>query len=184
MQTVGICKRVITSLQTCTFLVTFANIIYNVCKHSRHYANVHMYPVVCCGGLMEECMVVARDWWDVRGGMRQSNFFYKCCMWRLQTSKVTFTFANSLWHVCKCQAFAHARNITTHVQMLNICKHVIMSLQMCKLLFMFANIIYIVCKYLRHMQRCIYFGYLPCANAVFLQIMNSSVTSEHQIVHC
>ncbi len=66
---------VVTNLQTCTLLVMFANIMYNFCKYLHHYANVHMYLVDCCGGLKEEWMFATWDWWAVRGGMRQSNFF-------------------------------------------------------------------------------------------------------------
>ncbi len=54
VQMLGICKRVVTSLQMCKLLVTFANITHNICKHLHQYANVHMYLVDCCGGLMEE----------------------------------------------------------------------------------------------------------------------------------
>jgi hypothetical protein len=54
VQTDDVCIHLMTGLQTCESLVTFANVTYNVCKRSHHYANMSMYLVDCCGGLMEE----------------------------------------------------------------------------------------------------------------------------------
>ncbi len=109
VQMLDICKHAVASLQMCTSLVTFANIICNVCKYLHH---MQMHICIWLIGVValwkNEWLWPGTDW--VRGRMRQSIFFtnvvlYDVCKRQKWLSCVAESVSTS-----SCRAFAQSSN--------------------------------------------------------------------------